>query len=301
MKYKYIMKNTMDKQSIPENQSRRNFLVWTISHTASAALTLIPSSISWWAPALVLYAFKRKKPKKTQEDIQNRFPNEKNIQETVWITQQEEGFTNIGVLHIRDIQSKQFAYTKMGEVIENSDIILHEKGSYFNNIVDLYPEKDAFNIDKSNAKISRYVWNGATAVSSLMSIYQLKFDFLAINKDKEDKKEVRKKWLKYIIATLGISHLSMFPPSFIYGLSFREDKEDEYDFMYDISHIGDGRTVFMALEVLKYQEKYPDKKIVAITWNGHAKWIDYYLYDAVWQREFKKIIYNIIYWLYKLY
>ena len=294
------MKNTIDKQSIPENQSRRNFLVWTISHTASAALTLIPSSITWLPGIILVGAIVWE-----EWDISE---NEKrpNIDNSVFIINDENMFVNIWVMHDSKMLKYQLVETSMWEKIKSCDILLLEKWTYFNKIAALHKEQESFGIDISSRCAELIVWWLASYVSFTRSITQLRFDFIGLQKEKNEKKDIRKKWLKHILATLGISQLSMFPPSMFYSMFTLHKNLEEWDasgyaLKYDISHTGDARTLFMALEVLKYQEKYPNKKIGVVTWAAHAQGINYYLYDAQGMREFKKIIYNIVYGLYKVF
>jgi len=296
------MEKFTHQNTSPENKSRRNFLAWTVSHTVSWMLTLVPSSIGL-SPGIFLSLALTWEIE--DENMKNKNKPKEDINKTVFIRNDEDVFVNIWVKHDNKILKRQLTETLMGEKIKNSEIILHEKWSYFNIITKLYEDKEAFNIDTSNWRISNFVWWWASFISLYRSVVQLKFDFIGLQKQADEKSDIRKQWLKYILITLGISQLSLFPSSMFYGMTRMIknmetwDMED-YALKHDISHTWDARTLFMALEVLKYQEKYPNKKIVVITWDAHAAGINYYLYDAQGIREFKKVIYNIVYGIYKL-
>lgn len=196
--------------------------------------------------------------------------------------------------------NEQLKTTILGDIVREYDILALEKWGYFDDIEKewLSSDKQVECIDPSNGFLSNAVWLWALwiTVGNILTMYWI--DVLSLWKEKHVKNFNRKKYFFHILKTLGISQLSFFPPTMVWSMLTADD--NEYQSKYDIGHTWDARTIFMTMEIMKLQEKYPNKSIASITWNGHAKGIEYYLNDAEWQREFKSVIYNIVYGIFKL-
>lgn len=221
----------------------------------------------------------------------------------VYLRDRTSSFVNIWVKHHTPLLDGQLQKTVMWESIEEADIVLLEKwGSYFWKLQEYCEkkEKEVKNMDVSHGRISDLIWISATILSTLWILELYSKDIIQLwSKDVEEKKRIRLEYWKRILQILGVSQLGLFPPSSIASFLLT-DKSWEYEWKYDISHTVDARTVFMTIEILKTMKENPWKKVVAISWDAHAKWIHYYMYEAEWQREFKNIIYNMIYGIFKL-
>jgi hypothetical protein len=282
--------------------SRRSFLKAAGSFAASSAITTPFSAISGTpiiVPMLVLKpGVFGVDPKK--EDAKVLESESKGV----FIRSSTNNFLNIGVQHRTRILDSQLRETILGQSILEADIVLLENtgGPYFSKVADFAQKqnKTVINIDHAWGAMRDLLQFGITMWATFRSVRQLGKDPVALGKTEDEKLEIRKDYIKYVLTTLGISELGLFPPTFLAtglasSLKDPSGKSDEYFEKYDISATGDGRTVFMAIEVLKERKKNPDKKIVVVTGDTHAKGINYYLNDAEGELKLKNVLYNVVY------
>lgn len=203
----------------------------------------------------------------------------------------EINFINIGVSHINEWLSAQLNETPMGQIIQSADIICLEWGDYFSNIANLATkEQKVENIDRSN-----------NIFSQVLGITTLPWIFARLIKDLgTDKISLRR-----LLTTIALSSMpvSLFSPSFQMQLYLKQAVKNNLHSdstpNLDFSHILDGRTVFMALDIEKIKEQNPGKKLVVITGDFHAILIHEYLHNKKFQLLIKKYVYNAIYGIFK--
>ena len=283
-------------EQIENNHTRR----WFLTKVWSYALSWVVSSSVWWiiAPSGILMIWSIFSDKENEDlaikNSENKF---------VYLRTRDSQFVNIGVRHIPEYLETQLHETFMGKSIEEADIILLEKWwEYFPELekhcIDKW--KRVQNMDMSHGNISDIFGMGATTLSALGIFDLYTRDVMQLGNiwDPEEKKKIRLQYIQQCLSLLWIAQLWIFPPSLIASIIL--SWENEYKAQYDISHTWDARTVFMAIQVLKTMKENPGKKVLAISGDFHARWIHYYLYEAEGQREFKNIIYNIIYGIFKL-
>lgn len=281
------------------NTERRWFLTWIASYVASWTVSTTVNTLI--APAITFGWFFILSDFIEEDNEWYKKKLMESEKKWVFLRKNEKKFINIWVVHLNSMLDEQINWSILSEAISEADIIALERWeSYFGIIEEIWIKmwKMTKDIDPSNWRLSWIVWWAALWLSFINILWMYWIDVVSLKENKEKIRDNRKKYLFHILKTLWIAQLSIFPPSFIWSLLLTD--EDEYGGKYDIGHTADARTIFMTLEIMKLQEKYPDKKILSITGDEHAKWINYYLYEAEWQREFKKVIYNLIYGIYKI-
>lgn len=283
-------------EQIEKNHTRRWFLTKIWSYTVS----WVVSSAVWWiiAPSGILTIWSIFSDKENEDlaikNSENKF---------VYLRTRDSQFVNIGVRHIPEYLETQLRDTVMWTSIDEADIILLEKWWYY------FPElenhckekwKQVENMDVSHGRVSDTFGIGATTLSVLgiFDLYTRDIMQLWNSSSLEEKKKIRLQYIQQCLSLLWIAQLWFFPPSLIASIIL--SWENEYMAQYDISHTWDARTIFMAIQVLKTMKENPGKKVLAISGDAHAAWIHYYLYEAEGQREFKNIIYNMVYGIFKL-
>ncbi len=283
-----------------ENFTRRSFLKG-VSSAALSGMCTAPFSVVSGVPAIATGTWLAESLFEVdKEELEEKLKSEK---QTVHLRSKNENFLNIGVSHDSDLLPVHLEKTFLGQAIQEADIVLleHPRGDYFG-LLKTYAEKlgkQVVNIDTDSS-----IRQGMSIIASLWAgfraVQQLDIDFVGIGLSEEEKYDLRKEWITYLLKTFGISELGIFPPTLLGSIlkNRAEDPDNQrgtYDAKHDISFTGDGRTVFMVLDTLKVMKENPNKKIVVVTGDVHATGINYYLNEAEGQLKLKEIIYNMVY------
>jgi hypothetical protein len=281
---------------------RRSFLKGATS-AALSGLATAPFSIASGLPAVgTLLWIKASIFDSDKEKIEEKLRTEKYM---VYLRSKQPNFLNVGVAHVDDLLNAQLEKTFLGQAIREANIVLLENtggGGYFGKLKD-YAEglgKRVVDVDRAGGGLSQALRVNASLWASFRAIKQLGKDFVGLGLSENEKNKIRREWISYVLKTLGIAELGQFSPTLIGSmlttrLNDIENSKGEYDAKYDISLMGDGRTIFMVLDIMKVMKENPETKIVVITGDAHATGINYYLYESEGQRKFKAIIYNIVY------
>lgn len=294
-------------------RNRRGFLKDALSFGASAAISAFPAAPTL-TPAFGVILFLGQDyllPKSIKEKITKELKESES--KYVYLRTRRKDFLNIGVLHINEAIEDQLNKTILGQAIRQADVILLEapiQGGYFeklkeyaqNPINDSREDNDfkkvVLNMDPSNGAIQQGMQYWASISAGYRSMKFFGKDLVALGLSSKEKKKVRIDYLFYVLKTLGIAQLGLFTPTDMVSFLIRQ-KSDKYQDYLNPSHVIDGRTVFMTLEALKAMKKYPGRKIVCVSGDGHAVGIEYYLNEARGQLEFKSYLYNLIYGIFK--
>ncbi len=209
---------------------------------------------------------------------------------------------NLGVIHARSLLSEYMPFFR--KAVQENDIVAleGEEGRFF------FQEIGEMVLGRGKKLV--YIDTGRSFSQTLgitMQIitlaYSLDIFFDFFNKEKrekwlEDTRSSLKESLKRDAELLGVSQFNIVPPSLLTS-TYVSDKS-QYPLRFDISYTGDARTVFMLANLKRLAKSNPDKKIVVITGEAHARGFDFYLqHPHLFEYKAKLLLYNLVYILHK--
>ncbi|MBP9779029.1 hypothetical protein KBD33_00230 [Candidatus Gracilibacteria bacterium] len=191
------------------------------------------------------------------------------------INHKDKGIHNIGIVHTHF--RMKLHWDELKKEIDNADIVLLESGfdDFFGDVFNDAMKKKSIIIDPSNSILNLYGFVGLTYIT-----------FSAIQGIATD--SLRSKIKLFLGTLIGGELLPLLTPLSLIKFDLGYGLEDDHSFIID------GRTIFMHSAILKIKKENPDKKILVITGDIHARMFEYYFNNSEIAEE-KRLLYEKIY------